>query len=91
MIQPTVSVTITWIHHPLKYELHTTTRFCHLLVAILMAVTKIRVALDLDLTTVISCSMTQLTVSMTVTGIDQELKDNVHTVTQAVGASDLQL
>ena len=46
-----------------------------------MTVTGIRVALDLDLTTVTSFSMIQLTDSMTVTGIDQELKDNVHSVT----------
>ena len=46
-----------------------------------MTVTGIRVALVLDLTTIASFPMIQLTVSMTVTGIDQELGDNVHTVT----------
>ena len=48
-----------------------------------MTVTGIRVALDLDLTTVTGFSMTLLTVWMTVTGIDQELKDNVHKVTSS--------
>ncbi len=78
MIRPTVSVTVTWIHYVLKYELHTATRFWHLLVPISITITGIRAALDLDLTTITSFSMTLLPLSMTVTGIDQELKDNVH-------------
>ncbi len=45
-------MTVTWIHHVLKYDLHTVTRFRHLLAAIFMTVTGIRVALDLDLATV---------------------------------------
>ncbi len=87
MIQPTVSLTLTWIHHVLNYELHTATRFRNLLVAILMTVKGIRVALDLDLTTARSFSMTLLTVSQ---GLVKSSK-TMRTQSQVVGACDLQL
>ena len=55
----------------------TATRFWHLCVAILMTVRGIRVAHNFDLMTVTSFSMIQPIVSMTVAGMDQELKHNV--------------
>ena len=58
--QLTVSMTVTWIHHALKYTLHTPTRLWHLFAAILMTVAGIRVAHNFDSTTITSCSLIQV-------------------------------
>ncbi len=70
MIRLIGSMTATRNHHVLMYEVNIVTRFGHLCVAILITVTRIRVAHKFDWITITSCSMIQLTVAMTVKGID---------------------
>ncbi len=78
MCQLAVSITVTWIHHALKHEVRTVTRFWHLLAAI----TGIRAARNFDLMTVACYTVIQPSASMTITWIHHTLKYEPNTVTR---------